>query len=175
MPARLASLAALVAVSTTGLAQAQGDPYAMAHAAAANQLGVMEYCQGRGDVGTEAVAAQRGAMARLPGPAGGNEADEALGRQGTLAAPNGTRTTLDSLASAHGSTVSALCKQMGSAAAQSAAMVQQNGMAAGGMAVPGRPAMPAMPTLPSGMTMPTLPSGMTMPGAVPGAVPAAPR
>ncbi len=153
MPVRLAGLAALAAISMAGLAHAQGDSYAMAHAAAANQLGVMEFCQGRGDVGPDAVAAQRGAIARLPAATASNEADEALGRQGTLSAPNGAKTTLDSLASAHGSTVAALCKQMGSAAVQSAAMVGQNGMAPGGMA------MPAMPALPNGMTMPG-----TMPG-----------
>ncbi len=158
MPARLAGLAALAFVSTARLAQAQGDPYATAHAAAANQLGVMEYCQGRGDVGPDAVAAQRGAIARLPASTTPNDAAEALGKQGTLSAPNGTRTTLDSLASAHGSTVSALCKQMGSAAVQSAAMVPQTGMAPGGVAMPALPngmAMPAMPAIPGGMTMPS--------------------
>ena len=151
MPVRFAVLTALTTLSMAAPALAQTDPYAMAHAAAANQLGVMEYCQGRGDVGADAVTAQRSAVARLPASTVSTEADEALGKQGTLAAPNGAKMTLDSVASAHGTTVSALCKQMGSSAIQSAAAVQQKGMADGGMK------MPAMPAMPNGITMPTMP------------------
>ncbi len=111
----------------------------------------MEYCQGRGDVGADAVEAQRGAIARLPASSVNNDAQEALGKQGTLAAPNGANMTLDSMASAHGTTVSALCKQLGSAAVQSAAAMRQNSMAPGGMAIP------QMPAMPNGMTAPTMP------------------
>ena len=160
MSARIAVPAILAAAIAAGPALAQGDPYAAAHAAAANQLGVMEYCQTRGDVGPDAVAAQRDALARLPPSAGSNAADEALGKQGTLAAPNGARTTVANMASSQNTTVSALCKQMGNSAVQSAAVLRQNGVAQGGSAMPGGM---TMPTMPGGMTMPTMPGGMPMP------------
>ena len=157
--AALATLAAL-AVCTFDPALAQTDSIAMAHTMAANQLGVMEYCQGRGDVGVDAVTAQRSAIARLPASAANNDTDEALGKQGTLMVPNGTNMTLDSIASAHGTTVSAMCKQMGSGALQSASAFRQSAMPPAGM---------AMPAMPNGMAMPAMPNGMTMP-----ATPAAP-
>ena len=96
-PARaaLVALPALIALAVAGPARAQSDPYAMAHTASPNQLGVMEYCQGRGDVGPDAVAAQRSAIARLPASTVSTEAAEALGKQGTLTIPNGTTMTLE--------------------------------------------------------------------------------
>ncbi len=169
MPARLVALTAVAAVSLAGQALAQTDPYAMAHAAAANQLGVMEYCQGRGDVGADAVAAQRSAIARLPASTTSNDADEALGKQGTLSAPNGAHMTLDSVASSRGTSVSAVCKQMGSSAVQTSAMFQQNGVPPGGTPMPALPNGVTMPALPNGVTMPAMPNGTTMP-----AIPAAP-
>ena len=152
MSLRLAAAFAVVSASAVaGPASAQSDPYAMAHAAAANQLGVMEYCQGRGDVGPDAVAAQRSAIARLPASSAAYDANEALGKQGTLAAPNGANMTLDSVASKQGSSISALCKQMGSSVIQSAAL-QHNAM------TPGAMTMPQIPAMPNGMTMPTMPT-----------------
>ncbi len=148
MFARVSTLVAF-AVCAAAPALAQTDPTAMAHAAAANQLGVMEYCQGRGEVGADAVAAQRSSLARLPASAANNDADETLGKQGTLLVPNGSNMTLDSIASAHGTTVSAMCKQMGSSALQSASALQQNGMMPGAM---------KMPAMPNGMTMPAMPA-----------------
>ena len=148
---RVAALAAFAAC-TVAPALAQTDPTAMGHAMSANQLGVMEYCQGRGDVGADAVAAQRSALTRLPPSTANNDADEALGKQGTLLVPNGTNMTLDSIASAHGTTVSAMCKQMGSSALQTANAFKQNGM------TPGAMGMPKMPAMPNGMTMPTMPA-----------------
>ena len=153
MRTHLAVLPALVLFSIGSAAFAQSDPYAPARAAAANQLGIMEYCQGRGDVGADAVAAQRSVIARLPVSSANNDAEEALGKSGTLAAPNGANMTLDSMASAHATTVSDLCKKLGSSAIQSAAAFQQNGMAPGGMT------MPKMPAMPNGMTVPTMPAG----------------
>ena len=129
----------------------------MVRAAAANQVGVMEYCQGRGDVGADAVEAQRAAFAHIPAGTAPSAEAEALGKQGTLASPNGTNMTLDSVASGHGTTVSALCKQMGSAAVQSAAAMKQNGMAGGAMGMPAMPNGMAMPAMPNGMAMPTMP------------------
>ncbi len=147
MIVRMTVATAFATFLVAGSALTQADAYAIAHAAAANQLGVLEYCQGRGDVGPDAVAAQRSAMARLPASTMSNDADEALGKQGMLEAPNGAKMTLDSVTSAHGSTVSALCKQMGSSAVQSAA-ARQTGMLPGGM---------AMPAMPNGMVMPAMP------------------
>ena len=154
MSARFVALAALT-VCTLKPALAQTESVAMAHTVAANQLGVMEYCQGRGDVGQDAVAAQRSAIGRLPASAASNDADEALGKQGTLIVPNGTNMTLDSIAGAHGTTVSAMCKQMGSGALQSANAFRQNPMPPAGMT------MPKMPAMPNGMSMPAMPGTPT--------------
>jgi hypothetical protein len=88
------------------------------------------------------------AIAWLPASTVSNKADEALGKQGTLSAPNGTRVTIDSVASHDGSSVSVPCKQMGSAAVQFAASLQQNGMAPIGMAMPGMPIDTVMPAMP---------------------------
>ena len=156
MPLRLAALTALTTALLSGTAFAQTDTVAMARAAAANQLGVLEFCQDRGDVGPDAVTAERSVIARLPASTVNTDADEALGKQGTIAGPNGAKMTLDSMASTHGTSISAMCKQLGSGAIQSASAYQQNGMAPGGM---------AMPKMPSGMTMPAMPNGMTMPTA----------
>jgi hypothetical protein len=151
MSTRLNLLTVVASLAAIGPALAQSDQFAMAHAAAANQLGVLEYCQTRGDVGADAVAAQRASIAHLPPSTTPTDAAEALGKQGTLAAPNGAQTPLESVANAHGTTVSSLCKQMGSATLQSAAAMQQNGMSFGGTA------MPKMPAMPSGMALPKMP------------------
>ena len=142
-------------------ALAQGDPMAMARAASANQLGVLEYCQAQGHVDASAVAAMRSATARLP-PApstAATDAAEVAGRQGSIVA-NGTTTTLASFADTAHTTVPALCKQLADGATRSAAAQ------AGGMG-----ATPAMPAMPGGM--PAMPSMNGMP-AVPG-MPAMPR
>ena len=146
-------------------AYAQGDAIAMAHAAAANQLGVLEYCQGRGDVGADALQAERSVLSHMPpSPVSTTEA-EALGRQGTLAAPNGAQATLASMASTRNTTVSALCQQMGSSALQSAAIYRESGMPAGGMPPGGMAGMPAMPQMPGMPNMPAMGNMPSMPGA----------
>lgn len=151
-------------------ALAQSDPMAAGRQAAANQLGVMEFCQAQGFADGDAVTAQRAAFGRLPPPPAGSpptDAAEALGRQGTLSM-NGTQTTLTDLASTHGTTVAAMCGQMASVAKQVAGQMQ------------GMPSMPGgMPLMPSGMpSMPSMPGGMpampNMPG-MPGAPSATPR
>ena len=129
----------------------------MARHVAANQLGVLEYCQGRGDVGADAVSAERAAMDRLPATSAPTAADESLGRSGSLSLPNGQTMTLAALAAQHGTTVSAFCKQMGQSAAQSAAASTGGGM-------PSMPGGIQVPTMPSGMTMPSMPS-MALPGS----------
>ena len=158
MIGRSGVLAVALAACCAAPASAQTDPTAMAHAAAANQLGILEYCKGRGDVGADTVTAERGTIARLPASSASTDAAEALGRQGTLSMPNGTTATLASLAGTRSTTVSALCRQMGSATQQAAASYGQAGLMPGGMAqMPAMPRMPAMPTMPSMGGLPPMP------------------
>ena len=158
---RSAAVACALAASLAGGAVlAQSDPMAMARQASANQLGLMEYCQSQGYADTDAVAASRTSLGRLP-PAGAGapptDAAEALGRKGTLAV-NGTETTLASMASSHNTTVGAMCGQMANSAKQAVAMSQ---------------AMPSMPAMPGGMpAMPSMPGGM--PSGMPGGMPSMP-
>ena len=149
-----------LAITACGMAPAlaQVDPAATAHAAAANQLGILEYCQGRGDVDADAVIGERGVITRLPASSAPTDAAEALGRQGILSAPNGTTVTLASMAGTHTTTVSARCRQMGSSTRQAAASFGQ----AGAMPLGGMPQMPAMPGVPG---MPGVGGMPQMPGA----------
>ena len=130
------------------LASAQNDPMAMMKQAAANQLGLLEYCQAQGAVDDKPVTTQREMMAQLPASAAPTDAAEALGKQGSLSV-NGQTMTLTSAAATHNTTVDAMCKQIGGAVVQAAAMLKQQ--QGGGM--------PAMPSTPGGMP--------TMPGAPP--------
>ena len=146
-------------------ALAQTDQIAMARNVAANQLGLLQYCQGQGDVDANAVEAERSVIGHMPSSRAPTDAAEALGRKGTLSA-NGTTMTLASMAGSRNTTVSALCKQMGSSAVQTASAYQQNSAAMGGM-----------PPLPNGMAMPQMPGGMpAMPGGMPsmGSIPGMP-
>ena len=154
-------LALTLAMCSVLPAVAQTDQVAMMHTVAANQLGLLQYCQGQGEVDASAVEAERGMIGRMPPSAAPTDAAEALGRKGTLSA-NGTTMTLASMASSHNTTVSALCKQMGSSAVQASSAYQQNGAAMNGM-----------PSLPGGMTMPQMPGGMPSMGSLPG-MPGAP-
>ena len=154
MTRQISTWAALAAAFLAGPAVAQGDPMAMARAASANQLGVLEYCRDQGHTDAAAVAAMRSTAARLP-PApstAATDAAEATGRQGSIVA-NGTTTTLASFADTTHTTVPALCKQLADGAMRSATAQ------AGGMGIGGMPAMPGgMPTMPGGM--PAVPGGM---------------
>jgi hypothetical protein len=129
---------ALVAVPLAATAAiAQSDPMATLHAAAANQLGVLEYCHARGDTDSAAIDAQRSVMAKLPpAPEGSTDAAETTGKQGTISI-NGAVMSLASVASDHNTTVPALCKQMADTVVQSAKSM------AGMMAMPATP--PATP------------------------------
>ena len=164
MQNRLGPLVLLFAFAAASPGQAQSDAFAAAHVASANQLGILEYCQSRGDVGDDAVSAQKSAMTHLPASTISTDAAENLGKQGTLSAPNGASMTLASIASTHNTTVSALCKQMGGSAIQSAATYAQVGRQTGGM--PSMSAMPSMPKLPSMSGMPAMGNMPAMP-AVP--------
>ncbi len=95
-------------------------------------------------------------MARLPAAQGAAPTDDAesLGKQGTISI-NGSTMTLAGMASSHNTTVSAICKQMGSSAVQAAAAFAQQG------------SMPTMPSMPGGMPkMPNMPSMGSM-GSMP--------
>ena len=163
---RLAITLAMLAPFAAAPALAQSDPTSMAHAMAANQLGVLEYCQGQGDVDGTAVSAEQSVIGHMPAGANAaaDSAAEATGKTGTIA-DNGNNMSLASMASSHGTTVSALCKQLGDSATRSASMMQQNGMGAAGIPTMSgggtMPTMPAMPTMPSGGGMPTVPGAGT--------------
>jgi hypothetical protein len=145
-----AVLAFSLVVGASSPSLAQTDMAAMGRVAAANNLGILEYCQDQGHVGPEAVAAEKDAIGRMPASGAPTDAAEALGKQGNFSAPNGQTMTLETVASKQGSTVPAVCKQLGNAAIQSAAMYKQNGMGEGGMpAMQGMPKMPAMPQMPA--------------------------
>ena len=167
-----------VVAAAPAWAQGGSDPMAAARAMAANQLGVMEYCQSQGHVDAAAMEAQRKIYGQLPPGPGDTNQPEALGRQGIMSM-NGTDTSLADFATRGHSTVATICQQMGASALQSAAMM--SGMT-GMPGVGGMPSMPGgMPTMsgamPSGMPsgipggMPGMPSGM--PSGLPGGLPAA--
>ena len=177
MPNRLVLLAALLAATP---ALAQGDPSATARQSAANQLGVLEFCQSHSEVGDDAVNAQRDVISRLPPSTASTDSAEALGKAGTFAASNGQQMSLAEVASQRNTTVSALCKQVGSSSLQAAAAYKQNELGTGRLptmpttpggltAVPGMPAMPsglgAMPAVPSGPGMTAVPGLPPSPGA----------
>ena len=157
---------ALVCAAPLCAAIAQTDPMQMAQIASANQIGVIEYCQGKGWADQAAVDAQRSSASGLP-PATDTaavSAAEATGKAGSLL-NNGTAMPLASMAAQTHTTVQALCGKLGDSAkmvaAQRSSMPQ---MPAGMPQMPtGMPAMPSgMPALPNGMTMPAMP-GMPKP------------
>ncbi len=151
----LLSLAAALLPGTAAWAQA--DPIQMAQIASANQVGVMEYCQGKGWADQAAVDAQKSAAASLP-PAtnvSAVTAAEATGKGGSLL-NNGTAMPLSSMASQSGTTVQTLCGKLADSAKMVAAQ-RQSMPAMPGM--PGGMSMPAMPGMPAGMPMPAM-SGM---------------
>ena len=144
-------------VCLPGLALAQTDMMAMAHEGAANQLGVLEYCQAQGYTDGSAVLAQQGVISRMPAYAGSTAAAEATGKTGTIAA-NGQSVSLSDIAAKGHSTEAGMCQQMAANVKQVAA---SNAAAFG----PG-----GMPKMPSGM--PAMPGGMPAMPAMPGAPPA---
>jgi hypothetical protein len=122
-------------------ARAQTDMNALLRNSAANELGILEYCQSTGHIDGSAIVAQRTVIARLPAGGSTDEA-EALGKQGTLLGANSNNVALSTMASKGNTTEAALCTQM-------AGTVKQ--------AVTNNPAM-SMPAMPNGM--PAMPSGM---------------
>ena len=102
--------------------------------ALANQLGLLEYCQAKGDIDGSAVKAQKSVIALSPpgGDAGAAASAEALGKQGTISMQGITRAMPDQ-ATAQNETVPELCKNMGAIAVQLGGAFQQ---------------MPPMPSMP---------------------------
>jgi hypothetical protein len=131
----------------TGAANAQTNPMQMAQLAGANQIGVMEYCQGKGWADQAAVDAQRSGMAGLP-PAldqSGVAAAEATGKSGSLL-NNGQAMSLASMAGRTNTTEQALCENMAQSAKAVAA--QMRAMPKGFPAMPNGMVMPSMPGMP---------------------------
>ncbi len=167
MNSQLRTILAGVGVAcTAGPALAQSDMMGMARQSAANQLGVLEYCQAKGYTDKTAVSAQKESIAQLPVSTESTLASENTGKQGTISA-NGTSLTLASAAKTHHTTEAALCQQLAQSTEQGAAMPQRMGnmpMAPGSM-----PAVGGLPTIPGGTT----PGGIAMQGMP--AVPPSPQ
>ena len=118
--------AAIIATSLLSFlpasAQMAADQLKVAYQAGRNQLGVVEYCQGKGYVGPEAIDTQRKLLGMIPAPAdiSGGDAAEAKGKQGIVSAM-GIEQDLDSAAKKQSTTSADLCKKMGDALKQAAA------------------------------------------------------
>lgn len=128
---------------------AQTDPMRLAHVSMANQVGVMEYCMGKGWADQAAVDTQKKVAASLPATTDqtGLIEAEATGRKGELM-NNGTTLSMSSMAQKGNTTEQDLCGRMVSATKTVAA--QQF-------------SMPSFPAMPGGAGMPALPPGMKMP------------
>jgi hypothetical protein len=96
-------------------ASAQSDPMHMLYLAAANQLGVIEYCRSYGWADDETVDAQKKIASALPASSdlSGLSDAENDGKQGTLVV-NGNRVTLAEAASSQGTMAQTICMQLGS-------------------------------------------------------------
>ena len=135
---------------------------ARAHDSAANQLGVLEYCQAQGHIDGSAIDAQRGVISRLPAYAGSTQAAEDAGKQGNIVG-NGQSYALSAMAAKGNTTEAGMCQQM---AANTKQIASSNAAAFG----PG--GVPRMPAMPGGMpAMPAMPGGMPAMPAMPGAPP----
>ena len=155
---RTLSLAAFASSLLAFPALAQTDTTTMLRNTAANQLGILEYCQDQGAIDGSAITAQKQVMTRLPAGAP-TDAAEATGRAGSLASPNGTDMTLASMATKGDTTVPALCQKMADSVKQ--AVVNNPAMSLTPGVMPTMPggthSMPTMPTMPAMPAMPTVP------------------
>jgi hypothetical protein len=129
------------------------DPTQIAHLSAANQLGILEYCQGEGYTDQSAVDAEKKSISMLPASSGPPDTSsladaESTGKQGSFLL-NGNKTPLTKIADGKNTTVNSLCAQMGTATKNAVANMgsMNNGM----------------PAMPNGMQMPSVPNGMQMP------------
>jgi hypothetical protein len=129
------------------------DPTQIAHLSAANQLGILEYCQGEGYTDQSAVDAEKKSISMLPASSGPPDTSsladaESTGKRGSFLL-NGNKTPLTKIADGKNTTVKSLCAQMGTATKNAVANMgsMNNGM----------------PAMPNGMQMPSVPNGMQMP------------
>ncbi len=97
-------------------ASSPDTPAAKMSRAAANQLGIMEYCQTQHLASGAAVRAERAAIDGAPPPSLSAVHAEELGKKGTLASPDGDQITLADMATQHATTVPALCKDLADSA-----------------------------------------------------------
>lgn len=84
-----------------------------AYAAAQNQLGVLEYCQTKADVGNEVIATQNRLMGMIPPPSDTTEAIDAYqkGKTGTVSSM-GQEVALADVAQQRSTSEESLCQQM---------------------------------------------------------------
>jgi len=105
----------LAAMLVWGTARAQLSPAAKMSQVAANQLGILEYCQAHGQASAAAVRAEREAMDGAPAPALSTVRAEQLGRLGYSVAPDGQQIPVSQMAAEQGTTVPALCQDLATA------------------------------------------------------------
>ena len=165
----VAAAAMALGIAAAGAASAQTDAGAMAQRSAANQLGVLEYCHGRGDVGPDAIDAEKSVIGHLPTSTAATSDAESVGKGGSLVLPDGSSQSLSSMASRTNVSVSALCGKLGESAVRSAAIYKNGGMPGvpGGMQMPAMPNGGQMPAMPNGMAMPSMPGAPATPSSPP--------
>ncbi|QUS36864.1 hypothetical protein GR316_03250 [Falsirhodobacter algicola] len=95
-----------------------------AYAAAQNQLGVLEYCQTKADVGDEVIQTQTKLLGMIPTPDDTTEALAAYekGKDGTVASM-GNEVSLADVASSRSTDEGALCQQMAQLVTQAASQI----------------------------------------------------
>jgi hypothetical protein len=137
--------AAMLALCASN-ALAQSDPTEMAHVSASNELGVLEYCQGKGWTDQAAVDAQKKVISALPAATDTTSvaAAEATGKQGIFDL-NGNQTSLTQMASTKNTSEHTLCSQLGASVKNATA--NMSSMPSGMPSMPqGMPSMPNMPS-----------------------------
>ncbi len=120
----LATTIATVALSTT-IVSAQTAPSADdVVASAKNQLGVLEYCKAKGYVDAATIDIQTKLMGMLPPASDASKVDAAYqkGKNGTVSSM-GQEVNLADVAKAQNTAEETMCKQIGAAVNQAAAML----------------------------------------------------
>lgn len=123
----LAAAAAHAQTPAPTMPPAAGEPdmMHMMTLAAYNQLGVLQFCQGKGFIGPETIALQQKMIGMLPSSSSdGVAAAEATGKTGVVSF-GGTQTSLEDAAKSQNSTVAALCGTMATSLAEAAKSIPQ--------------------------------------------------
>lgn len=103
----------------------QADMMHMMTLGAHNQLGVLQFCQGKGFIAADTVALQQKMIGMLPpSSSDGVDAAEATGKTGVVSF-GGTQTSLEDAAKTQNTTVAALCGKLAAALAQAAKSMPQ--------------------------------------------------